>query len=241
MINAAAMKPFGLAIADYYRGDKKAMVMIHREDGIVDKLEISSFFRKSTAFPMDKVALDNCRGRVLDVGAGVGIHSLYLQEKDFDVCAMDVSPEACDVARKLGVKNVRCTSFNDFIDKPYDTLLILGRSICMVETLKGLAGFLTDARRLVKPGGQIILNSLDVTQTDNPRNLAYHKANRKAGRYEGEVRVCMEYKSIKAPFTGLLHVDGTSLAVYAAGANWACHVSTQENNGNYLARLIKKD
>ena len=241
MINAAAMKPFGLAIANYYRGDEKAAVKLIRDDGLEDSIAINSFFRGPTAIPLDKIALDNCHGRVLDVGAGVGIHSLYLQEKGFDVCAMDVSPEACDVARKLGVKKVRCASFSDFVDKPFDTLLILGRSICMVETLKGLADFLTDARRLVKPGGQIILNSLDVTQTNDPKNLAYHKANRKAGRYEGELRLCLEYKGVKGPAIGLLHVDATTLDVYAAGANWKCNVLAQEANGNYLAKLTRND
>jgi SAM-dependent methyltransferase len=154
---------------------------------------------------------------------------------------MDVSPEACEVMRQQGVKEVYCASFDDFKAKPFDTLLILGRSICMVETLKGLAEFLKDARRLVKPGGQIILNSADVTKTSNPQHLAYHAANRRVGRYIGEIRLYMEYKGEKAPVTGLLHVDAVTLAEYAAKANWSCEILFQENSGNYLAKLTKKD
>ncbi len=241
MINAEAMQPFGAAIADYERGDKNAAVDIVREDGVVEPLAIAAFFRDATAIPMDKVALDNCRGRVLDVGAGVGIHSLYLQNKDFEVVAMDVSPEACDVMRQRGVKEVYCASFSDFKAEPFDTLLILGRSICMVETLKGLDDFLKKARPLTKLGGQIILNSTDITKTTNPQHLAYHAFVRRAGRYIGEVRLHMEYKGIKAPVTGLLHVDSVTLAEHAKKANWSCEISVQEDNGNYLARLTKKD
>ncbi len=101
----------------------------------------------------------------MDVGAGVGIHSLYLQDKGFDVCAMDVSPEACEVMKKRGVKNVHCCSFMDLEAGTFDTLLILGRSICIVETLDGLNDFLKRSCRMVKPGSQIILNSVDVTAT----------------------------------------------------------------------------
>lgn len=241
MITAEAMRAFGLAIADYGRGDKDAAVKFHREDGVEDYLVINSFFRGPTDIPMDKVALDNCRGRVLDVGAGAGIHSLYLQNKGYDVVAMDVASEACDAMRSRGVKNVICASFNDFKAAPFDTLLILGRSICMVETLKGLANFLKRARRLVKPGGQIILNSLDVSKTADPKNLAYHDFMRRAGRYIGEIKLSMEYKGARAPATGLLHVDPATLAEYAKKAKWSFEFLVSEENGSYLARLTKKE
>jgi SAM-dependent methyltransferase len=240
MITAAAMKPFGVAIADYSRGDKNAAVIFRRDDGVASELQISSFFREPTDMQMDKAALDNCCGRILDVGAGVGIHSLYLQNKGFEVCAMDVSPEACEVMRKQGVKNVYCASFGDFKAEPFDTLLILGRSICMVETLQGLDSFLKNARRLVKTGGQIILNSLDVSKTTDPKNLAYHATNRRAGRYIGEIKLHIEYKGEKAPETGLLHVDAVTLAEHAVKAEWSCEILVQEENGNYLAKLTKR-
>lgn len=235
------MKPFGMALMDYYQGDKEAAVSIYREDGEGGPLAISSFFRSPTAIPIDKVALDNCRGRVLDVGAGVGIHSLYLQEKGFSVCAMDISLEACEVMKKQGVKEVHCANFADFTAEPFDTLLILGRSVGMVETLKGLDTFLRDTRNLVKPGGQIILNSLDVTQTTDPLHLAYHKTVRKAGRYVGEIKMRLEYKGQKAPVTGYLHVDAATLAEHAKKAGWSCDILVQEDYGHYLARLTKED
>ena len=241
MINAAAMKPCGIAIKDFYMGDIAAEVKIYRDDGAVSLLAISAFFRGALDFQLDKIALDSCRGRVLDVGAGAGLHSLYLQEKGFSVCALDVSPEACEVMRHRGVKEVRCASFSDFQAEPYDTLLILGRSISMVETLAGLDDFLKDASRLVKSGGQILLNSLDVSKTTDPKNLAYHEANRRAGRYIGELRIHMDYKGTKGPVTGLLHVDAVTLEKHTAKTGWSREVLVQEKDGNYLARLTGKN
>ena len=240
MNTAESMKPIGLAIKDFYAGDLSAEVKIYRDDGFVNSMSISVFFRNATDFQLDKLMLDHCRGRVLDVGAGAGIHSLYLQEKGFSVCAMDVSEEACQIMRKRGVKEVLCVSFADLKTGSYDTLLVLGRSISMVETLAGLDDFLLDARKLVNPGGQILLNSLDVNKTFDRQNLAYYEANKKAGKYIGEMRLHREYKEIVGPMSGLLHVDPRTLASHAAGAGWTFENLLEEKDGNYAARLVKK-
>lgn len=241
MINAEAMKPLGRAFLDYIRGEKGATLTLGREDGEKNTLPIAVFFREADAAPLEKVALENCRGRILDVGAGVGIHSLYLQNQGFDVCALDILPEACQVMRDRGIKEVFCGSMSDFQAEPFDTLLLMGRSIGNVETLAGLDDFLADVRRLVKPGGQIILNSADVRITDNPQHLAYHEFVRRAGRYVGEIRIYLEYKGIKGPMTGLLHVDAETLAEHAAAAGWSCDILFEGDEGNYLARLTKEN
>ena len=241
MITAEAMKPLGLAIRDFYAGDVTAEILMHRDDGVVSHMSISALFRGPLDFQVDKLLLELCSGSVLDVGAGAGIHSLYLQEKGIDVTALDVSPEACKVMQRRGVKKVICSSIAVFNGGPFDCLLLLGRSIGFVETIDGLAGFLTGVRRLVKPGGRILLNSLDVSKTDDPQNLSYHDANRKAGRYIGEIKLYMEYKGVTGPELVLLHVDPVTLAAHAAAAGWKCRVLFQEKDGHYAAVLGKLD
>jgi 2-polyprenyl-3-methyl-5-hydroxy-6-metoxy-1,4-benzoquinol methylase len=240
MNTAEAMKPIGLAIKDYFSGDLSAEVKTCRDDGVVNTMSINVFFRNATDFQLDKLILDHCRGRVLDIGAGAGIHSLYLQARGFSVCALDVSPEACDVMRSRGVKEIQCISFADLKTGKYDTLVLLGRSICMVETIAGLDDFLLDARRLVNPGGQILLNSLDVRKMRDRPSLAYQEANTKAGRYIGEIWLYREYKGIIGPMSGLLHVDPDTFAIHAAGAGWSFEKLLEEKDGNYAARLGKK-
>jgi SAM-dependent methyltransferase len=239
MNSAEALKPIGLAIKDFYSGDLSAEVKVYRDDGLVSPLAISAYFRGATDFQIDKVLLDHCRGRVLDIGAGAGIHSLYLQEKGFSVCGLDVSPEACQVMRKRGIKEVQCLNFGDLRTGVYDTLLVLGRSICIVETLAGLDKFLVDARNLLNEGGQVLLNSLDVRKTRDAQNLAYQEANRKAGRYFGEMRLHMEYRGTVGPVSGLIHIDPDTLARHAAQAGWSFETLLQEKDGNYAARLVK--
>jgi SAM-dependent methyltransferase len=240
-MNPEAMKPFGLALADYNNGSLSATLTIHRDDGYRSEIPIDVFYRESTDMNIDRIALEQCRGRVLDAGAGTGLHSLHLQNQGLPVCAIDISPEACKVMREQGVNEVHCTDISDFQNEPFDTILILGRSIGMVENISGLDYFLKDIHRLVNQDGQILLNSADVTCTSNPLDLAYQETNRQAGRYIGEVRMHFEYKGIKGPTHGWLHVDPETLANHASKAGWSCEILLREDDGNYLAKLTKAD
>jgi hypothetical protein len=84
------------------------------------------------------------------------------------------------------------------------------------------------------------LDSLDVHVTDDPQHLAYHEANRRTGRYIGEIRVQAEYRGKKGPYFGWLHVDARTLKEYAAKAGWKCELIVEGDGGDYLARLTKK-
>lgn len=231
------MRLYGLALRDFSNGDDNATLTIHRDDGSVTHLPASTFFRHSTELSIDKMALSHCRGCVLDVGAGSGLHSLHLQHQGLSVCAVDISPEACEVMRTHGVKNVHCVDMMNLVMSPFDTVLILGRGIGMVENLSGLDQFLQGIHRLVKHDGQILLNSLDVGRTINPTDLAYQESNRQADHYFGEVRLFFEYRGDKGPTFTFLYVDSKTLSHHSSKAGWQCKILTLEENGNYLARL----
>ena len=238
-MNPEAMRPFGQALLDYKQGNLSATLVIYQDDGYRSEIPIDVFYRESTGMNIDRIALENCYGRVLDVGAGTGLHSLYLQNQGLSVCAIDISPEACEVMRAQGMNKVHCTDISDFQNESFDTILLLGRSIGMVENMAGLDYFLTDIHRLVKSDGQVLLDSADVTCTSNPVHLAYQETNRQAGRYIGEVRMHFEYKGLKGPVCGWLHVDPETLADHASEAGWSCEILLREDDDNYLAKLTK--
>lgn len=43
-----------------------------------------------------------------------------MQEKGFDVLAIDISEEACEIMKKRGVKKVKCIDFFEFNEDEYD-------------------------------------------------------------------------------------------------------------------------
>jgi len=235
---AEAMGPHGAALLAYVRGDAAAELRIRRDDGLVGVLPAAQYFREPAAFTAsERSALEACRGQVLDVGAGTGLHSLELQARGFRVTAIDISAVAVEIMRERGVAEARCADVWELEDEGFDTLLMLGHGIGMVETLAGLDRYLAHARGLTRPGGQVLLDSTDVTRTSEPLHLAYHEANRRAGRYVGETRMQLEYAGSRGPFCGWLHVDPATLGEHARRAGWSPEVLLEGDTGEYLARL----
>ncbi|HVP13466.1 MAG TPA: methyltransferase domain-containing protein [Phycisphaerae bacterium] len=240
-MNPEAMQPFGKALLAYFEGDTAAELTIRRDDGRETPLPVSWFFRDASRFtPVDRAALEHCAGRVLDAGAGTGLHSLVLQQRGLRVVAIDVSPHAVTVMKRRGLTEVRSADVLEFQGGPFDTLLMMGHGIGMVETIDGLDRFLAHARSLIAENGQILLDSMDVRVTDDAGNLAYQEANRKAGRYIGEIRMQFEFRRQQGPVCGWLQVDSDTLTDHSALAGWRCAIIHRETDGNYLARLTQR-
>jgi len=235
-----AMTPHGLALKAYFEGQMTAEITVRRDDGFEASLPAKHFFRSAAEFsPLETAALRLCRGHILDIGAGSGIHSLALESTGLTVTAIDISPEAIEIMIRRGVKDTQHADMLNYQGGPYETILMLGHGIGITGDLDGLDKFLVYAHNLVTSDGQILLDSLDVRRSHEEQNLSYHKANQQAGRYIGETRIQMEYLGIKGPFFGWLHVDSLTLAEHAGQAGWNCEVIREEENREYLAKLVQ--
>jgi len=99
---------FGKALLDYYHylqsdDSLKSFENLVTSTNISDEdeLPLPYLFRSYEEMPeVEKEALNLCRGKVLDVGCGAGSHSLCLQNKGFEVNAIDSSPGAVEVSKK---------------------------------------------------------------------------------------------------------------------------------------------
>lgn len=99
--------PMGRAIADYWKTKKAERLRVFSPMFEEDEIPLQTLFRKYEDMPdIELKALDMAKGKTLDVGAGAGCHSLVLQEKGFDVTAIDISPLSVQAMKERGVKNV---------------------------------------------------------------------------------------------------------------------------------------
>jgi SAM-dependent methyltransferase len=238
---ADAMEVHGAALwAFFVDGDTDAEEIVRTDAGRATPVPVRHFFSRPPGFlALENAALARSIGRVLDVGAGSGLHALALQHRGLAVTAVDICPQAVDIMRRRGVRDVHCADILTYQGGPFNTLLMLGHGLGITETLPGLDRFLADARFLVSSNGQILAGSLDVRVTRDPENLAYQEANQRAGRYIGEIRIQLEYAGRTGPYFGWLHVDPETLAYHAAAHGWNCEVIAADDAGNYVARLIR--
>jgi SAM-dependent methyltransferase len=230
--------PLGLALLDYFQGDRTVRVTVHTEGRDPEDLPARHFFREPDDFPSAEVqALTLCRGRVLDVGAGAGDHALVLQRRGLAVTALDISPLAVEVMRRRGVRDARLGDLFRMQDERYDTLLMMMNGIGVVGTLEGLDRFLDRAHALLEPRGAILLDSTDLRRSLDVSEHRAMEARRGEGRYEGEVRFRMEYRGRKGGEFTWLFVDPGTLAAHAEPRGWTSQVVFEEEGGEYLARL----
>ena len=135
---------------------------------------------------LEVLALQQCRGSVLDVGAGAGCHALALQRRGLQVTALDISEGAVEAMQRQGVRQVLRQDIFQLKGAAYDTLLMLMNGIGIAGTLEGLERFLEHAKTLLRPGGQILLESSDILYMYEEEDGSV-MLDRNAGYY-GEVK-----------------------------------------------------
>jgi SAM-dependent methyltransferase len=229
--------PLGKALIDYHNGDHSANVTVRSNVAEDDVLKVSYLFRSFSQFPEREVkALDLCRGKVLDVGAGAGAHALVLQERGLEVTAVDISVGAVEVMKARGVRSVRQENLFGLEEGAFDTILMLMNGIGIVGNLLGLDRFLDQATRLLSPQGQIVVESSDILylfeEEDGSVLLDLNAP------YYGEVEYQMEYRGQKGLAFPWLFVDFQTLQDHAESKGYHCEYLTEDDQGHFLARLF---
>lgn len=109
--------------------------------------------------------------RILDVGSGRGDVAVELKSLGFDVVALDLSEEAVLVARSRGVEAVH----KDFLayDAPPFDVLLMSRAL---HHLSPLDAAIARADALLKPGGLLAIEDLDVDAMDAVSALWHYDA-----------------------------------------------------------------
>ena len=91
----------GRAIAEYFKTRRAAKLRVFSPMFDEDEIPVETLFRSFEDMPgIERKALDMARGKVLDVGAGSGCHSLVLQQRGLDVTAIDISPLSVETMRQ---------------------------------------------------------------------------------------------------------------------------------------------
>lgn len=231
--------PMGAAIRDYFLQGKSAQLKVLSSLFDDDEMPVSHLFRSYHEMPpLEQRALNEARGKVLDVGAGAGCHALALQERGLDVTAVDISPLSCETMKERGVANVECVNiFNQRFQERFDTLLLLMNGTGIAGKLSRLPQLLSRLKQLMNPGAQILIDSSDLRYVYEDENGVLDVDL--DGAYYGEVDYQMTYRNIIGKSFDWLYADSVVLAECCRQCGLKCEILAQGNHYDYLARIVQ--
>ena len=230
--------PMGRAIADYFKNEAAEKLRVFSPMFKEDEIPLPTLFRDYKTMPeIERKALDMAKGKILDVGAGAGCHSLVLQERGMDVTAIDISPLSVETMKERGVKKVLEQDFFT-LEGQYDTILMLMNGIGIVGTLERLPEFFKQLDKILAPGGQVLCDSSDISYVFEDEEGMIDIPNEM--NYYGEHSFQMQYKdTIGEPFNWL-YIDADTLKQKADRCGYAVEVVAEGEHYDYLARITKR-
>ena len=244
--------PMGAAILDFQKTGKAGKLRVLSSMFEEDEMPVKHLFRSYLDMPkLEKKALDLARGKVLDVGAGAGCHSLALQkrmEQEYQkgstfqnaitsIKTIDISPLSCETMKLRGVKDVECINlFNPLLgNKNFDTILLLMNGTGIAGKIANLPALLHHLKSLLNPNGQILIDSSDLKYIYENEDGSFDIDLN--GPYYGEVDYQMIYgKTVGEPFDWL-YVDFPLLKSIAESCGLQGELIAEGEHYDYLARL----
>lgn len=235
--------PFGKALLDEWQG-KKSFYLIERDDGFTTKEEAAVYFEEPKEWgSIEKALIENARRIILDIGAGAGRHTLFLQKFYYnDVKAIDNSPGAVEVMEQRGVKDVSLMDLRT-IELP----LYFFNAVLMMFNNFGLAGGIKETQDLLRQlayitdrRGIIIATIRNYTKTDNPRHLAYRHRNIEAGYPPGLVRIRIHYGKVVGDKFNLLMLTPRELEDLLKNTDWDISEIIEKKEEPYYGVILKK-
>ncbi len=226
--------PIGKAILDYAATKKPADIIVSSDICEDDIIPVEVLFRTYEEMPeLEQLALEQAKGKILDVGAAAGVHASELVDRGFEVQAIDISEGAVNFMKNKGLE-ARKMNFFDVSNEKYDTILMLMNGIGIAGKLSNLEDTLKHAKSLLKSGGKLIFDSSDIKYLyEDEDGSLWIDLN---SEYYGNFRFQMNYKKILGPWFDWLYVDFDTLFPIASGLGFSTRKIYDKDN-HYLAVL----
>ncbi|WP_315055003.1 class I SAM-dependent methyltransferase [Chryseobacterium indoltheticum] len=229
----------GHAIWDYFHNENPEDLQTETSISELDELPVKYLFRDFEEMnKIEKKALKLSHGKVLDIGAGAGSHSLYLQnDRNLDITALDISPKAIQVCQLRGIQKAVAQNMLEFSGETYDTILLLMHGTGIFQSLKEIDIYLKKLHSLLNENGQILIDSTDILymfDQDEDGGVLIP-----ANGYYGELDYIVHYKGESENPIKWLYLDFNTLKNAAENNGFTIEKVLQDED-SYLARLIKK-
>lgn len=236
---------YGKQLLAQYVGQTPTAEIIERDDnlllvGSAYGLYFSEFEEWSD---IERKAIERARGKILDIGCGAGRHSLYLQNKGFDVTGIDNSPGAIKVCKLRGLKRAIVRPIQEidkFKENSFDTILMLGNNFGLFGDAETARKILEKMARITKPDARIIAGTRNPYSTTDKDHLAYHRFNRRRGRMAGQLRIRVRYRKTVGEWFDYLMVSPAEMREILKNTGWEIKELLDDGDANFVGIIGKK-
>ncbi len=228
---------FGKAILDFQTNTSPEDLITETNISDADEMSVAYLFRGFDEMPkLEQKALKLATGKILDIGCGAGSHALHLQEKGFDVSAIDISKKAIETCKLRGISKAEVQDILELTShEKFDTILLLMNGTGIFKNLNEISKYLQKLKSVLNENGQILVDSSDIIYMyDQDDDGAYEIP---ADKYYGELTFTIQYKGeTEEPFDWL-YVDYNTLQNAATANGLKCELVLEGEHFDYLARL----
>lgn len=232
----AEKDPMGAAIYDYFKNRKAGKLRVFSSQFEEDEIPVSELFRTYEQMPLlERTALNMAQGRILDVGAGCGCHSLALKKMGKECVAIDISPLSVEVMRARGLDARLVNLFDTHFAERFDTILMLMNGSGIIGRVENFGDFFQRMKLLLNPSGCILMDSSDLRYLFEEEDGSF--VVDLAGDYYGQLDFQMQYKQIKGEAFDWLYVDFNTLSLYASQYGFKAELVKEGSHYDYLAKL----
>lgn len=232
--------PMGTAIYDFFKYGKAARLRVFSSQFDEDEIPVATFFRSYNEMPpIEQTALRLSTGKILDVGAGSGCHTLALREMGKDATAIDISPLSVKVMKERGLNAMPVNLFDPLFCESFDTILMLMNGSGIIGKLEHLGDFFQRMKLLLRHGGCVLMDSSDLKYLFEEEDGSY--LIDLAGDYYGEIDFRMQYKQVKGDTFDWLYIDFDTLSLYAAQYGFKAEMVEEGSHYAYLAKLTLRN
>jgi SAM-dependent methyltransferase len=231
--------PLGAALLAFHHGRRDAVLRVDSDAFATEEVPVAAYYRPDTIdlSPLELTALDLCRGRVLDAGAGAGRHALELQRRGHQVTAIDIDAAAVQVMRARGVRDARLADVASTTQERYDTALLLMNGIGIAGEVTGLDGLLAGLVRTLAHGGQILCDSADLLEDFDRDDLENLRGRAFGNLLLGEVSFRLSFDHLRGGWYPWLFAAADLLRERARTVGLSCEIVARGPRGAFLARL----
>jgi SAM-dependent methyltransferase len=201
----------------------EVIFIVERDDGYTSKNPGSWFNSPLNEWPeCQRKALDYVKGRVLDIGCGMGRVAIALQSQGYEVTGIDISSIAIDLCKERGVKDARVMSAAalDFKDNSFDTAILFGNNWGIMGEPEKVIMMLKEIHRITTNDAVILAETFDPSILTDTIHVQYHEHNRKNGNPPGLWKMRLKYKNLIGGWEKILFGDTDLMNKMANEAGW---------------------